>query len=69
MFSTVCFCSVVSVLYWFQSPFWLCIYEHFRYEGEWLQNDMEGHGVVEVDIPDIEPMPGSKYGLSYHSYY
>ncbi|XP_048599012.1 protein TIC 100-like [Brassica napus] len=31
-----------------------------RYEGEWLQNDMEGHGVVEVDIPDIEPMPGSK---------
>ena len=23
---------------------------------------MEGHGVVEVDIPDIEPMPGSKYG-------
>ncbi|XP_022755939.1 protein TIC 100 [Durio zibethinus] len=31
-----------------------------RYEGEWLQNTMEGHGVVEVDIPDIEPMPGSK---------
>ncbi|KFK39908.1 hypothetical protein AALP_AA3G304400 [Arabis alpina] len=31
-----------------------------RYEGEWLQNDMEGHGVVEVDIPDIEPIPGSK---------
>ncbi|KAJ7947936.1 TIC 100 protein [Quillaja saponaria] len=31
-----------------------------RYEGEWLQNDMEGHGVVEVDIPDIEPAPGSK---------
>ncbi|XP_010493356.1 PREDICTED: protein TIC 100 isoform X2 [Camelina sativa] len=31
-----------------------------RYEGEWLQNDMDGHGVVEVDIPDIEPMPGSK---------
>ncbi|XWS71515.1 hypothetical protein CRYUN_Cryun03dG0144500 [Craigia yunnanensis] len=31
-----------------------------RYEGEWLQNNMEGHGVVEVDIPDIEPMPGSK---------
>lgn len=22
---------------------------------------MEGHGVVEVDIPDIEPVPGSKY--------
>ncbi|KAL5580250.1 hypothetical protein UlMin_012692 [Ulmus minor] len=31
-----------------------------RYEGEWLQNEMEGHGVVEVDIPDIEPVPGSK---------
>ncbi|KAF7805677.1 protein TIC 100 [Senna tora] len=34
--------------------------ELVRYEGEWLQNDMEGHGVVEVDIPDIEPVPGSK---------
>lgn len=32
-----------------------------RYEGEWLQNDPEGHGVVEVDIPVIEPAPGSKY--------
>ena len=32
-----------------------------RYEGEWLQNNMEGHGVVEVEIPDIEPVPGSKY--------
>ncbi|XP_010940531.4 protein TIC 100 [Elaeis guineensis] len=31
-----------------------------RYEGEWLQNQMEGHGVVEVDIPDVEPVPGSK---------
>ncbi|KAL8094248.1 protein TIC 100 isoform X1 [Apium graveolens] len=31
-----------------------------RYEGEWLQNNMEGHGVVEVEIPDIEPVPGSK---------
>eukprot|EP00262_Sarcandra_glabra_P006041 TRINITY_DN18076_c0_g2_i1.p1 TRINITY_DN18076_c0_g2~~TRINITY_DN18076_c0_g2_i1.p1 ORF type:complete len:852 (+),score=197.95 TRINITY_DN18076_c0_g2_i1:117-2558(+) len=31
-----------------------------RYEGEWLQNNMEGHGVIEVDIPDIEPIPGSK---------
>lgn len=30
-----------------------------RYEGEWLQNNMEGHGVVEVDIPDVEPVPGS----------
>ncbi|KAG4981030.1 hypothetical protein AAZX31_12G171100 [Glycine max] len=31
-----------------------------RYEGEWFQNDVEGHGVVEVDIPVIEPAPGSK---------
>ncbi|KAL3530429.1 hypothetical protein ACH5RR_009751 [Cinchona calisaya] len=31
-----------------------------RYEGEWLQNNMEGHGVVEVEIPGIEPVPGSK---------
>ncbi|KAJ8551960.1 hypothetical protein K7X08_028403 [Anisodus acutangulus] len=31
-----------------------------RYEGEWLQNNMEGHGVVEVEIPHIEPIPGSK---------
>ncbi|EPS73845.1 hypothetical protein M569_00908, partial [Genlisea aurea] len=31
-----------------------------RYEGEWLQNDMEGHGVVEVEIPVPEPVPGSK---------
>ncbi|KAG9139342.1 hypothetical protein Leryth_011337 [Lithospermum erythrorhizon] len=31
-----------------------------RYEGEWLRNDMEGHGVVEVEIPNIEPVPGSK---------
>ncbi|XP_038992811.1 LOW QUALITY PROTEIN: protein TIC 100-like [Hibiscus syriacus] len=31
-----------------------------RYEGEWLQNNMEGHGIVHVDIPDIEPVPGSK---------
>ncbi|KAK9158788.1 hypothetical protein Scep_005362 [Stephania cephalantha] len=31
-----------------------------RYEGEWLQNNMEGHGVVEVDIPSREPVPGSK---------
>ncbi|KAF8397818.1 hypothetical protein HHK36_016742 [Tetracentron sinense] len=30
-----------------------------RYEGEWLQNNMEGHGVVEVDIPGREPVPGS----------
>ncbi|KAF5727507.1 MORN repeat-containing protein isoform 1 [Tripterygium wilfordii] len=31
-----------------------------RYEGEWLRNDMEGHGVVEVDIPEMEPLPGSE---------
>ncbi|EYU36976.1 hypothetical protein ABFS82_04G205300 [Erythranthe guttata] len=31
-----------------------------RYEGEWLQNNMEGHGVIEVDIPTPEPIPGSK---------
>ncbi|GFQ05622.1 protein tic 100 [Phtheirospermum japonicum] len=31
-----------------------------RYEGEWLQNNMEGHGIVEVDIPTMEPIPGSK---------
>ncbi|KAJ0083853.1 hypothetical protein Patl1_30495 [Pistacia atlantica] len=37
-----------------------------RYEGEWLQNNMDGHGVVEVDIPDIEPVPGSKYLLFAH---
>lgn len=36
----------------------------FRYEGEWLQNNMEGHGVVEVEIPDIEPVPGSKYATN-----
>ncbi|PSS03154.1 Protein TIC like [Actinidia chinensis var. chinensis] len=28
------------------------------YEGEWLPNNMEGYGVVEVDIPGIEPVPG-----------
>ncbi|GAB2274654.1 hypothetical protein Dimus_009424 [Dionaea muscipula] len=31
-----------------------------RYEGEWLQNGMEGHGVVEVDVPEVEPLPGSR---------
>lgn len=36
------------------------LFYFYRYEGEWLQNNMEGHGVVEVDIPDIEPIPGSK---------
>ncbi|KAK1409979.1 hypothetical protein QVD17_36510 [Tagetes erecta] len=31
-----------------------------RYEGEWLQNNPEGHGVLEVDIPIGEPVPGSE---------
>ncbi|XP_039119600.1 radial spoke head 1 homolog [Dioscorea cayenensis subsp. rotundata] len=31
-----------------------------RYEGEWIQNQMEGHGVVEVGIPESQPIPGSK---------
>ncbi|PIN10893.1 hypothetical protein CDL12_16517 [Handroanthus impetiginosus] len=31
-----------------------------RYEGEWVRNDFEGHGVIEVEIPTIEPIPGSK---------
>lgn len=37
------------------------VFFEYRYEGEWLQNNMEGHGVVEVEIPGIEPVPGSKY--------
>ncbi|CAI9770448.1 unnamed protein product [Fraxinus pennsylvanica] len=32
-----------------------------RYGGEWFQNNMEGHGVVKVEIPNIEPVPGSNY--------
>ncbi|XP_073140794.1 protein TIC 100-like [Henckelia pumila] len=31
-----------------------------RYEGEWLRNTMEGHGVAEVEIPNMQPIPGSK---------
>ncbi|KAG0483165.1 hypothetical protein HPP92_011249 [Vanilla planifolia] len=27
--------------------------------GEWLHNEMEGHGVLEADIPDVQPVPGS----------
>lgn len=27
---------------------------------------MEGHGVVEVEIPDIEPVPGSKYAIDFY---
>jgi len=34
---------------------------YHRYEGEWLRNDPEGHGVIEVEVPVIEPAPGSKY--------
>ncbi|KAH9328224.1 hypothetical protein KI387_000332, partial [Taxus chinensis] len=30
------------------------------YEGEWHQNMMQGHGVLEVDIPDVEPAPDSE---------
>lgn len=36
----------------FTTPMELC-----RYEGEWHQNMMEGHGVLEVDIPEEEPAP------------
>lgn len=32
-----------------------------RYEGEWFQNTMQGHGVLEVHIPDKEPMPDSEH--------
>ncbi|KAL3682761.1 hypothetical protein R1sor_000783 [Riccia sorocarpa] len=31
-----------------------------KYEGEWFQNQMEGHGVMEVDIPEVEPHPDSE---------
>jgi len=34
---------------------------YHRYEGEWFRNDPEGHGVIEVEVPVIEPVPGSKY--------
>eukprot|EP00252_Welwitschia_mirabilis_P021268 TRINITY_DN53_c0_g1_i1.p1 TRINITY_DN53_c0_g1~~TRINITY_DN53_c0_g1_i1.p1 ORF type:complete len:1166 (-),score=350.31 TRINITY_DN53_c0_g1_i1:336-3833(-) len=34
-------------------------WEFFRYEGEWHQNMMHGHGVLEVDVPDMEPVPDS----------
>lgn len=37
------------------TPLELC-----RYEGEWFQNMMQGHGVLEVDIPDYEPPPDSQ---------
>ncbi|XP_031488908.1 protein TIC 100 [Nymphaea colorata] len=38
-----------------------------RYEGEWLQNQMEGHGVVQVDIPQQEPLPGSKLDAKWRA--
>lgn len=45
-----------------------CMYNlYYRYEGEWLQNNPEGHGVLEVDIPTYEPVPGSEY--VYHPNY
>ncbi|BBN01371.1 hypothetical protein MPTK1_2g06920 [Marchantia polymorpha subsp. ruderalis] len=31
-----------------------------KYEGEWFQNAMEGHGVLEVDVPVVEPPPDSE---------
>ncbi|KAG0614858.1 hypothetical protein M758_6G209300 [Ceratodon purpureus] len=31
-----------------------------RYEGEWFQNLMQGHGVIEVDLPVADPPPGSE---------
>lgn len=31
-----------------------------RYEGEWFQNMMQGHGVLEVDLPVAEPVPDSE---------
>ncbi|CAM6083834.1 unnamed protein product [Calypogeia fissa] len=34
--------------------------EFCRYEGEWFQNAMEGHGVLEADLPVYEPPPGSE---------
>lgn len=40
----------------FTTPMELC-----RYEGEWVQNTMQGHGVLEVHIPDKEPMPDSEH--------
>lgn len=41
--------------------YFIIFFFSLRYEGEWVRNDPEGHGVVEVDIPVIEPVPGSKY--------
>lgn len=34
-----------------------------RYEGEWFQNMMQGHGVLEVDLPVDEPVPDSKEAI------
>lgn len=38
------------------TPMELC-----RYEGEWFQNTMQGHGVLEVHIPDKEPIPDTEH--------
>ncbi|XP_024394868.1 protein TIC 100 [Physcomitrium patens] len=39
----------------YTTPMELC-----KYEGEWFQNLMQGHGVIEVDIPVANPPPGSE---------
>ncbi|MCO5609935.1 hypothetical protein L7F22_064170 [Adiantum nelumboides] len=31
-----------------------------RYEGDWFQNMMQGHGVIEADIPVEEPIPDTE---------
>lgn len=39
----------------YTTPLDLC-----RYEGEWFQNMMQGHGVLEVDLPVQEPLPDTE---------
>eukprot|EP00250_Pteridium_aquilinum_P015613 c22673_g4_i2 orf=824-3472(-) len=34
-----------------------------RYEGEWFQNMMQGHGVIEADLPVDEPIPDSEEAI------
>lgn len=34
-----------------------------RYEGDWFQNMMQGHGVIEVDLPVDEPIPDSEEAI------
>lgn len=36
------------------------LFVFFRYEGDWFQNMMQGHGVIEVDLPVDEPIPDSE---------